>query len=57
MYSPMPPLVSYTSVHALVCPLVHTSVPLHTIALPITCAPRYNTANTTFYYRDNYTIS
>ena len=48
----MPPLLSYTSVHALVCPLVHTSVFLHTISLPVTCAPRYGTANPTFYYWD-----
>ncbi|PUU82331.1 hypothetical protein B9Z19DRAFT_1075251 [Tuber borchii] len=51
MYIPMSPLVSYTFVHALVCPLVHTSVLLHTIALPVICAPRYTT-NTTFYYWD-----
>ena len=35
-----------------VCPLVHTSVFLHIIALPVqvACAPRCDTSDSTFYY-------
>ncbi|PUU74260.1 hypothetical protein B9Z19DRAFT_1196368 [Tuber borchii] len=54
MYSPTSLLVLYTFVYALVCPLVHTSVFLHTMAFRLLAL--LGTANTTFYYWDYNTI-
>lgn len=48
----MSPLMPYTSVHALACPLVHPSVFLHTIELPVSIPARLDTANITFYHWD-----
>jgi len=46
-------LMPYTSAHAIVCPLVHTSVLPYTVAPPDALL---GAANTIFYYWDYYTI-